>query len=454
MDASLLETSESWAIVFLVVFVFVSFSFSLIKSAFSGIYAKRDARDREGREEVVASLVELPGFNETISIGRIFCNVGAGVLGFYLFQMIPWNWVQDYWFLAFAAYLVVACIGIYTITVFLANLLGNLKPDTFAVVLIPLFKFIRLPFALPAKICHLLFVKILKVLGYDSKLSFLPEERRDAVQAQADLSDEADPDAEGLEQEERQMILNIFDFVETPVREIMTPRVDMCAVEVGVPLEELVKVLNTERHSRLPVYKETVDNIVGILSNRDFLEWYTEHRDEPFDIMKLVMPPVFVPYHKKIDDMLTELRKTGNQLAIVVDEYGGTAGLVTLEDILEEIVGEIKDEDDVDEDEDVQRLKDGRFILDPIMTLSDLEYKLGVELEAPENSHVETLSGLIQATLGIIPSPGAEVTIKGYTFRVLKMDGTRMEKVLMIQPGKGKTKNIKAVPRTQAFKVV
>ena len=451
-----MESSESYAVAFLVVFVLTSFSFSLIKAAFSAIYAKRDARDREGREEVVASLVELPGFNETISIGRIFCNVGAGVLGFYLFQMIPWNWVQEYWFLAFAAYLVVECICIYTITVFFANLLGNLKPDTFAVVLIPLFKFIRLPFALPAKICHVLFVKMLKVLGYDSKLSFLPEERRDAVQAQADMNDEEDSDGEGLEQEERQMILNIFDFVETPVREIMTPRVDMCAVEVGTPLEELVKVLNTERHSRLPVYKETVDNIVGILSNRDFLEWYTEHRDEPFDIMKLVMPPVFVPYHKKIDDMLTELRKTGNQLAIVVDEYGGTAGLVTLEDILEEIVGEIKDEDDVDEDEDVQRLKDGRFILDPIMTLSDLEYKLGVELEAPENSHVETLSGLIQATLGIIPSPGAEVTIKGYTFRVLKMDGTRMEKVLMILPGggKSKTKNIKAVPRTQAFKVV
>ena len=145
------------------------------------------------------------------------------------------------------------------------------------------------------------------------------------------------------------------------------------------------------------------------------------------------MPPVFVPYHKKIDDLLTELRKNGNQLAIVVDEYGGTAGLVTLEDILEEIVGEIRDEDDEDEN-DVQRLKDGRYILDPLMTLSDLEDELGVELEAPENSHVETLSGLIQATLGIIPSPGAEVEIDGYKFRVLKMDGTRMEKVLMIKP--------------------
>jgi len=444
-----MDSSESWAIAFLVLFVFVSFTFSLVKASFSAIYSKRDAKDREGREEKVAALVEQGGFNETVSIGRIFCNVGSGVLGFYLFEMIPWAWVQQYWVLAFVAYIVVACVCIYTITVFLANLLGNLKPDTLAVVLIPLFRYIRLPFVIPAKICHALFVKSLAGMGYDSKLSFLPEERRDAVQA--DMSDDNGENSEGLEKEERQMILNIFDFVETPVREIMTPRVDMCAIDVDTSLEDLVKVLNSERHSRLPVYKETVDNIVGILSNRDFLEWYTEHGSEPFDIMKIVMPPVFVPYHKKIDDLLTELRKTGNQLAIVVDEYGGTAGLVTLEDILEEIVGEIRDEDDVDEEQDVQKLKDGRYILDPLMTLSDLEYELGVELEAPENSHVETLSGLIQATLGIIPSPGAEVVIKGYTFRVLKMDGTRMEKVLMIQPGKAKPKN---PPRTQTFKIL
>ena len=444
-----MESPESWAIAFLVLFVFVSFSFSLVKASFSAIYSKRDAKDREGREENVAALVEQGGFNETISIGRIFCKVGSGVLGFYLFELIPWDWIQQYWVLAFVAYIMVACFFIYTVTVFLANLLGNLKPDTLAVVLIPLYRYIRLPFMIPAKICHTVFVKSLAGMGYDSKLSFLPEERRDAVQA--DMSDDDGENSEGLEKEERQMILNIFDFVETPVREIMTPRVDMCAIDVDTSLEELVKVLNSERHSRLPVYKETVDNIVGILSNRDFLEWYTEHGSETFDIMKIVMPPVFVPYHKKIDDLLTELRKTGNQLAIVVDEYGGTAGLVTLEDILEEIVGEIRDEDDVDEDEDVQKLKDGRYILDPLMTLSDLEYELGVELEAPENSHVETLSGLIQATLGVIPSPGAEVSIKGYTFRVLKMDGTRMEKVLMIPPGKAKPKG---APRTQAFKTL
>jgi len=442
-----MENPDLWAIVFLILFLFTSFCFSLVKTVFSGIYSKRAARDWNEREEKIAKLASRGGFNETISIGRIFCNVGSGVLGFYLFEKLPWEWVQQYWLLGFLAYIVVACFCIYTLTVFCSNLLGSLKPDTLSVILVPVFALIRKPFAWPARICHVLFVKLLKAFGYDAKLSFLPEERRDAVQA--DLSDIKEGDGEGLEKEERQMILNIFDFVETPVREIMTPRVDMCAIDVDTSLEELVKVLNSERHSRLPVYKETVDNIVGILSNRDFLEWYTEHHtDQKFDIMSLVMPPVFVPYHKKIDDLLTELRKTGNQLAIVVDEYGGTAGLVTLEDILEEIVGEIRDEDDVDEDEDVQKLKDGRFILDPLMTLSDLEYELDVELLPPEGSHVETLSGLIQATLGIIPSPGAEVKIQGYTFRVLKMDGTRMEKVMMILPPG------KAGPKTQMMKKI
>lgn len=426
-----METPEQLALVLLIILVLVSASFSLIKSVFSGIYAKRDARDRDDDEEKVAALVEWGGFNETISIGRIFCNVGSGVLGFFLFEKLPYAWIHDFWFLGFAVYLILACAFIYMVTVFFANFLGSLKPDTLSFVLVPVFRIIRLPFMPVAIACHWLFVKLLKIFGYDAKLSFLPEELRDAVQA--DLSDVKSGDNEGLEKEERQMILNIFDFVETPVREIMTPRVDMCAIDVETSLDELVQVLNNERHSRLPVYKDTIDNIVGVLSNRDFLEWYTEHRNEPFDIMKIVMPPVFVPYHKKIDDLLTELRKNGNQLAVVVDEYGGTAGIVTLEDILEEIVGEIRDEDD-EEDNDVQKLKDGRYILDPLMTLSDMEDELGVELEAPENSHVETLSGLIQATLGIIPSAGAEVEIDGYKFRVLKMDGTRMEKVLMIKP--------------------
>jgi CBS domain containing-hemolysin-like protein len=434
-----MENAETLSIVVLCLLLLSSAIFSATKCAFSLIYSKRDSKDRDDREEKIADIVKWRGFNECVSIGRIFGNVGAGLLGFFLLENSSCAYVQQHPYVSLAVYAVVACVVIYIVSVFIPYLVANLKPDTLSIILVPLFRVIRLPFIPVAKFCHVLFVKLLELFGYDSKLSFLSEEMRDAVQA--DLSDTGDGEEEGLEKEEQQMILNIFDFVETPVREIMTPRVDMCAVDVDTPVEELVKVLNNERHSRLPVYKDTMDNIVGILSNRDFLEWYTEHGDEPFDIMKIVMPPVFVPYHKKIDDLLTELRKTGNQLAIVVDEYGGTAGLVTLEDILEEIVGEIKDEDDDDEEDDVQKLKDGRYILDPLMTLSDLEDELEVELTPPEGSHVETLSGLIQATLGVIPSPGAEVKIQGYTFRVLKMDGTRMEKVMMIlPPGKDSTK--------------
>ena len=427
-----MENSEILAIVFLCVFVLTSAMFSATKCAFSLIFAKRDPKERNEREEKIANIVKWNGFNECVSIGRIFGNVSAGVLGFFVLGNSNIALVETYPYISVAAYLIIACAVLYVVTVFIPYLIASLKPDTLSIVLVPLFRLVRLPFVPAAKFCHVVFVKLLDLFGYDSKLSFLPEEMRDAVQA--DLSDVTDGEDEGLEKEEQQMILNIFDFVETPVREIMTPRVDMCAIDVDTPLEDLVKVLNSERHSRLPVYKDTMDNIVGILSNRDFLEWYTEHGDEPFDIMKIVMPPVFVPYHKKIDDLLTELRKTGNQLAIVIDEYGGTAGLVTLEDILEEIVGEIRDEDDVDEEDDVQKLKDGRYILDPLVRLSEIEDEFGVELVPPEGSHVETLSGLIQATLGVIPSPGAEVKIKGYIFRVLKMDGTRMEKVMMILP--------------------
>ena len=414
-------------------FLSISGLFSLIKVVFVVICSNRDAHDCDEREMRIAERVASPGFSESISLTRIFCNVCSGALGYVLFrELVPA--LHPYPILGFCLYAVVAGGVVYTFTVFLPSVVGHLKPDTFMRLLDPVYHYFRLPLLLPAKAANKIYVAMLEALGYDPKFSFLSEEKRDALQADMTPSKEED----ALEDEERQMILNIFDFVETPVREIMTPRVDMCAIEVGTSLEETIHILNSERHSRLPVYRDSVDSIIGILSNRDFLEWYTEHGTEKFDLESLVMPAIFVPHHKKIDDLLRELRKNGNQLAIVVDEYGGIAGLVTIEDIVEEIVGEIKDEDDEDEDDEIQKLKDGRYILDPLMTLSDLEYELDISLDSPTNVHVETLSGLIQATLGVIPAAGSEVTIQGYKFRVLKVEGTRMTKVMMILPSSDK----------------
>lgn len=412
-------------LVLALVCLFLSSLFSLIKIVFLALSETTDCAENEKLVKKVNAYVEVPGFNETISIARTILNMAAGVLGF-VCAFVLTHGFYDRPVLGIAVYIVLAGFVEYTTVLLVPNMFGALKPETFSLVLLPVYKYLRLLFVLEAKISNRLYLKVHKILGYDSKLSFLSEEKRDAL-----TSDVSDDDEDVLNEEERQMVLNIFDFVETPVREIMTPRVDMVSLDVSSTLEETIRILNEERHSRVPVYRESVDNIVGVLSARDFLEWYTEHGEENFDLQSLLNPVVFVPQNKQIDVLLRELRQNGNQLAIVVDEYGGVAGLVTVEDIVEEIVGEIKDEDDLEDDAMIQKLKDGRFILNPLLSLSDFEDATGIELTVPEELHVETVSGLILAKLGTIPSVGAETILDGNKFRVLKMDGTRMTKVML-----------------------
>jgi len=312
-------------------------------------------------------------------------------------------------------------IGIYIIDFFIPEILAAMFPDTLSKLCLRMYKIFKYLFLPTAKISLFLQKGVLKILGYDSRLSFLPESMREAI------SDGDSPSA--LEEDEKQMIRNIFVFADTPVREIMTPRVEMHAVDVQTPLQDVIKLLNSERHSRLPVYSGSIDNIIGILSNREFLQWYTERQHETFDLEKLVRPALFVPAGKKIDALLHELRESNNHLVIVVDEYGGTAGLATMEDILEEIVGEIKDEDDSEEGSGFVKLQAGQYMLDPLITLSDLEDRLGIHFDIEEGEHIETVSGLIQHSLGSVPESGTTIEIQGYLFKVKKMDGTKMEEV-------------------------
>jgi len=313
--------------------------------------------------------------------------------------------------------------GIYVLIFFIPEILALRFPDSLLKFCIRAYGILKYIFLPSAKIKLLLQKLFLSILGYDSRLSFLPESM------QAAMNNEGSPSA--LEEEEKQMIRNIFDFGDTPVREIMTPRVEMHAIDVQTPLPDVIKLLNSERYSRLPVYSNSIDNIIGILSNREFLEWYTERSHEAFDLEKLARPALFVPTGKRLDSLLHELRESNNHLVIVVDEYGGTAGLATMEDILEEIVGEINDEDDSEEDMGFVKLPSGQYMLDPLITLSDLEDRMGIHFEIEEDEHIETLSGLIQHTLGSLPQTGTTVQIQGYTFRVKKMDGTKMEEVIL-----------------------
>lgn len=406
--------------------VILSGIFSLVKTVFLELSVTTESEEDEKLVSRVNSYVDAPGFNETISIARTILNVSAGVLGFIAAYGLTQGFYGEF-LLGIILYVILSGMVVYSFVILLPNMFGALWPETLSHVLLPIYRYLRIPFVLEAKIANKLYMKVHKALGYNPRLNFLSEDKRDALKS--DMSDDED----ALDEDERQMILNIFDFVETPVREIMTPRVDMVAIDVTSSLEETIRILNEERHSRVPVYRDSIDNIIGILSARDFLEWFTEkHGKEKFDLQELLNPVNFVTQQKQIDDLLRELRENGNQLAIVVDEYGGVAGLVTVEDIVEEIVGEIKDEDDLEDDAMIQKLKDGRYVFNPLITLSDFEDATGVEFDEEESVHVETVSGLILAKLGAIPSAGAEVKIGGNRFRILKMDGTRMTKAMFI----------------------
>lgn len=228
-----------------------------------------------------------------------------------------------------------------------------------------------------------------------------------------------------LEQEEREMIQRVFDLSETVVREIMVPRIDMVAVEETTPIPDLLKLLREKRHSRIPVYRERVDNIVGFLHIKDLV--LNTGELERLELKEIIRPAHFVPETKRADDLLSDMRARRMHLAIVVDEYGGTAGLVTLEDVIEELVGEIQDETDKEQPL-IVRLADGSFRVDAKVDLDDLNERLEVNLPADE---YDTLGGLLYGLAGKIPIPGDRFRDRGLEFVISGVRGKRITQVLV-----------------------
>ncbi|MGA1845691.1 hemolysin family protein [Deferribacter abyssi] len=229
-----------------------------------------------------------------------------------------------------------------------------------------------------------------------------------------------------LESQKKEMLHNIFEISETLVKEIMVPRTDMVAVKVDLPIDDVLKVVIETEYSRIPVYEGRMDNIIGILYTKDLLK---ELKDGfvNFDMKKILRKPYFVPETKKIDDLLKEFQLNHIHLAIVIDEYGGVAGLVTLEDIIEEIVGEIRDEFDKEEDRIIQ-VDNNIFLIDPLLDIDDFcEF---FELERDDSmDDYETVGGLIYFLAGKIPEIGEEYRYKNFIFKVLEKDGKKLEKL-------------------------
>ncbi|HEX2221356.1 MAG TPA: hemolysin family protein [Candidatus Limnocylindria bacterium] len=242
-----------------------------------------------------------------------------------------------------------------------------------------------------------------------------------------------------IEPDEKEMIHGVIELGEKTVHEVMVPRIGMRAVDVGAPLDEVLDVIVRAGHSRVPVYEENLDNIVGILYAKDLLPYLKGNgrRADGIDVRAIVRPPVYVPESKRVDELLHEMQRGKRHIAIVVDEYGGTAGLVTLEDVVEEVVGEIQDEYDVEEPmveaiavdgDDAYRL-DGRVSMDDLRDL----FALGDEEESDEEAY-DTVGGFIIHRTGRIPLPGEEVAFRDVTLRVEAADPRRVAKVVATRP--------------------
>jgi putative hemolysin len=228
-----------------------------------------------------------------------------------------------------------------------------------------------------------------------------------------------------IEVEEKEMIYSIFQLGDTLAREVMIPRIDIQAFEERTPLVEVSDALLASGHSRAPVYRGSIDRIIGLVYVKDMLQaWRAGHQDRP--VAEFTRPAIFVPEAKKADDLLAELQARRVHAAIVVDEYGGTAGMVTVEDILEEIVGEIRDEYDLAEEAAYQRVQEDEFIFSGRIDLDDVNDVAGSRLPKDRS---DTLAGFIFGRLGRVPAVGDTVEAGGLKLVVERVSGRRIEKV-------------------------
>ena len=266
---------------------------------------------------------------------------------------------------------------------------------------------------------------LLRVLGREPQGAEDPASELLAV-----LEAPADPEAQEALSEERRMMRGILAMSGQTVREVMSPRIDIEAVTTEASIGDVMKVVTASGFSRIPLYEESIDRVVGVLYAKDLLAYLQSGVPSP-NLRKIARPPYFVPETKRIDELLADLRRDQTHIAIVVDEYGGTAGLVTVEDVLEEIVGEIVDEYDTEEAE-VERISESEAIVDARLAIDDLNELFAIEIE---NEDFDTVGGLVFSLLGRLAAPGDRVESEqhGLELQVLSVSGRRIRRVRITQ---------------------
>lgn len=226
-----------------------------------------------------------------------------------------------------------------------------------------------------------------------------------------------------IQSDEKKMIYNVFDFGDSVARDIMVPRIDMTFIDVNSTYEEVLEIFRQEKYTRYPVFEETTDNVIGIVNIKDLI---LLESDKEFCLRDYLREPMYTYEFKKTAELMVELRKTLNNIAIVLDEYGATAGLITMEDMLEEIVGEIRDEYDEDEEDLIKKLSADEFVVDAAVKLDDLNEQMGFHLASED---YDSIGGFVIGLLDHLPEEGEEVVHENLRLVVEKVERNRIETI-------------------------
>ena len=417
----ILGPSDAIQLVVLVILLALSAFFSSAETALTTVNRLRVRAlvdDGDARAIVLAKVIDDPGkLLSAILIGNNIVNISASSIATLLATKF------------FGSAGAGIATGVMTLLVLIfgevtPKTMASLKAEKIALSYAKTVYGIMFIFTPLIFILDLLSGGILRLFGID------PDKRDDSV-TEEDLRTivEAGHEDGVLETEEHKMINNVFDFGDHQAKDIMVPRVDMCFLKLDATYEDFMEIYREEKFTRIPVYEETRDNVIGILNVKDLILY---DKDQEFHVKDFLREAYYTYEFKNTSELMMEMRKNSISIAIVLDEYGATAGLVTLEDLLEEIVGDIRDEFDEAEAEEVQQLGEQEYLVEGACKLEDLNDMIGLGIESED---YDSIGGIVIDALQHLPSEGEEVTLENGTRLVVeKIDKNRIEKVHIYLP--------------------
>ena len=401
-------------IIFIVILLIISGFFSASETSFFNL--KKHEKVNKDVKQLLDKPRELLTF---ILIGNTLANIAIGsIAASYTINVLSKNFI----YLTKENLLFLEVIFITVIIL----IFGEIIPKTFAVNRSIYFSnLMSIPIIFLLKLFRPFFIIFYKISDFIIRINPFTKEKTFDTEEELIMLTELVEKEGTIQETESNMIQSVFQFDNKLVKEILTPRVDIIGINSTASLDDAMDLITNKKFSKIPVYKENIDNILGILYAKDIIPYLMGSRPK-INLINLSRDPLFVPETKPIDDLLDDFKNKKKNIAIAVDEWGGTSGLVTLEDVIEEVVGEVSDPYD-NEEYSFRKISNGHYIVEGAIKIYDLEEN--IDIKFPDIREYDTLAGYILDAIGNIPKEGEKVSYKNYLFKVIKLNKNRIDEV-------------------------